>query len=165
MRRLSGASLTAAELWLLRHGDAVAHGSTASDSERELTERGREQARIAGLALRRLGVEFAVVYASPKVRARDTAQIACEAMGAAPPTLHLPLAEGFQASDALGLARRSEGERILLVGHNPDLPQIVYDTTGGHVTFKKGGVAAVEFRDRLLLALLRPSELEAIAQR
>jgi phosphohistidine phosphatase len=152
----------ARELWLLRHADAVAQAATGLDADRQLSGRGKQQAQIAGTALRRLGVEFAVVYASPKVRAHETARIACTAL-AAEPALYPPLAEGFSASEALALARGVEGARVLLVGHNPDLPQIVYDVTGAHVAFKKSGIAAIEIAQRQLLTLLRPHELEAIA--
>lgn len=155
----------AGELWLLRHGEAVAYGAATSDAARALTERGEAQARAAGAALQRLGVGFAAVYASPKVRARETARIACEAMEASPPVMHPPLAEGFSAREALALANGTEGERILLVGHNPDLAQIVYDVSGAQVAFKKGGVAATDVRHRRLLLLLRPDELDAIAAR
>lgn len=153
----------ASELWLLRHGDAAAHGSTASDADRPLTERGEQQSRTAGAALRTLGISFAAVYTSPKLRAQQTATLACEALDGVEPTLHEPLAEGFSASDALALARTVDGERILLVGHNPDLAQIVYDVSGGRVGFKKGAVAALHVRNRELLALLLPRELAAIA--
>ena len=66
--------------------------------------------------------------------------------------------------DPAVLARGVDGERVLLVGHNPDLPQIVYDVTGAYVAFKKSGIAAIDVEQRRLLMLLRPSELEAIAR-
>ena len=37
-------------IWLLRHGDAAGR---LADAERQLTDKGREQARAAGAALRR----------------------------------------------------------------------------------------------------------------
>ena len=153
----------ATELWLLRHADAVAHGSRVDDAARELTERGREQSVVAGAALRALQVEFAAVYTSPKLRADETARLACEALGIAAPIVHEPLREGFTAADALALARQVDGERLLVVGHNPDFAQVVYDVSGARVAFKKAGIAAVDLSDRLLLTLLRPHELHALA--
>ena len=44
----------AAQLWLLRHGEAVPHGSKP-DEDRELTRRGERQAEAAGAALAALG--------------------------------------------------------------------------------------------------------------
>jgi phosphohistidine phosphatase len=147
----------AAQLWLLRHGEAVPHGT--DDASRELTPRGEDQARAAGRALAAIDMVFHAVYASPKVRARDTARLACEALGVEP-VEHEPLREGFDARDAGELLAASEDQRVLVVGHNPDLAQVVYDLTGARVDFKKGGVAGI--RGRELLALLRPRELERI---
>jgi len=66
----------AQQLWMLRHGEAVPHDSKP-DAERELTPRGRLQAEAAGGALAALSAEFAACYTSPKVRARETAELAC----------------------------------------------------------------------------------------
>src|SRR5205823_5444059 len=59
-------------IWLLRHGEA-AEGSP--DSERPLTPKGEEQARAAGLARGRLGVERTACLTSPKVRAYGTTRL------------------------------------------------------------------------------------------
>jgi phosphohistidine phosphatase len=91
----------ARQLWLLRHGEAEPHGSRP-DAERRLTERGERQARAAGEALARLGIEFTEVITSPKVRARDTARLAAAAWGGEPEAYE-PLAEGFDARDALSM--------------------------------------------------------------
>ena len=72
----------ARQLWLLRHAEAEPHG-TRADSERRLTARGEAQARAAGVALARLDVMFEAVLFSPKVRARQTAELAAEAWSAA----------------------------------------------------------------------------------
>jgi phosphohistidine phosphatase len=150
----------ASQLWLLRHGEAVPHDSKP-DFDRELTPRGRKQAEDAGAALAALGIEFAACYASPKVRARETAELACERLNI-DPVDEQSLANGFSLADAVALLRAHEAdERVLVVGHEPSFSQVVYDFTGGRVDFKKGGIAAV--RDNQLIALLRPKELEAIA--
>jgi phosphohistidine phosphatase len=150
----------AAQLWLLRHGEAEPHA--ADDDSRELTARGEEQARAAGRALAALEMVFHAVYTSPKVRARRTAELACEALGLEP-IVHAPLRDGFSARDARELLAAGEDQRVLVVGHNPDFAQVVYDMTGGRVDFKKGAIAGV--RDRELIALLRPRDLDAIAGR
>lgn len=152
------------QLWLLRHGEAVPHDSKP-DHDRELTARGERQASAAGGAIARLGVEFAACYASPKIRALDTARIACRALNVEPVAVDA-IAERFDADDVAELfAAHDEDARILVVGHEPDFSQVVYDLTGGRVDFKKGGVAAVrlERRSGELLVLLRPRELESLA--
>jgi phosphohistidine phosphatase len=154
-----------AQLWLLRHGEAVPHDAKP-DSERELTARGERQAEAAGAALARLGVEFAACYASPKVRARDTARLACASLNVDPEEAS-SMANGFGVDDARELLlAHDEGARVLAVGHDPSFTQVVRDLTGARVDFKKGGIAAVELagaRGELIL-LLRPHDLETMSR-
>ena len=141
-------------LWLLRHGDA-ADGSP--DSERPLTEEGREQARVAGAALKALGVELDACLTSPKVRAADTARLACAELGVEP-HLEPKLAGGPFDAEALAAGL---GDEVLLVGHDPDFSTAVHDLTGAQVRLKKGGLAGVDSGE--LVVLLRPNELDRIA--
>jgi phosphohistidine phosphatase len=153
----------AQQLWLLRHGDAEPHGAR-HDADRRLTAKGEKQARMAGEALARLGLEFAAVYTSPRVRARDTAHLAAEALKA-DPLIHQPLSAGFDADEARALlAAAGDGARILLVGHEPDFSQTVHDLTGARIDLKKGGLAGVRVDGSAaeLIDLLRPKELEEI---
>jgi phosphohistidine phosphatase len=56
-------------------------------------------------------------------------------------------------------------KRVLLVGHEPDLSQLVFDLTGGRIDMKKGGLAGVRLgnaRRGELIALLRPRELDRL---
>jgi phosphohistidine phosphatase len=151
----------ARQLWLLRHGEAVPHDSKADD-DRELTARGERQAVAAGEALARLGVEFAGCYTSPKVRARDTARLACDALNVEPVETDA-LRESFDRRDAEELLLAHDGdERVLVVGHEPAFSQVVHDLTGARVDLKKGGIAAV--KEGELVVLLRPRELESLAR-
>jgi phosphohistidine phosphatase len=153
----------ATQLWLLRHGEAEPH-DTRPDPERRLTDRGEDQSRSAGRALAALGVTFQALYTSPKVRCRETARIAGQALGCEP-VEHAPLADGFDAQEALELALAHTGGRILVVGHNPDFTQVVADLTGARVEFKKGGVAGIRLDGTRgeLITLLRPRELDRLA--
>lgn len=155
----------APQLWLLRHGEAVPHDSKP-DAERELTPQGRRQSEAAGIALAALNVEFAACYTSPKVRARETAELACRALNIEPEDA-AALGNGFSREAALELLLPHDAEaRVLVVGHEPSFSQVVHDLTGGRVDFKKGGVAAVrvERGSGELLVLMRPRELEALAR-
>ena len=152
------------QLWLLRHGEAEPAGA-GPDAERPLTERGRAQAQAAGRALLRLGVDFDAVYASPRLRALDTARLAAAELGLRH-HVHQPLHGGFDRAAAEDLLAASGPDaRLLLVGHEPDFSRLVYDFTGGRVDFKKGGVAALRVGDDELLVLLRPREIQALAGR
>jgi phosphohistidine phosphatase len=142
-------------IWLLRHGDA-ADGSP--DAERPLTEKGEEQARVAGAALRALGVKIDACLTSPKVRAADTARIACEQLGDVEPQLEPRLSGGPFDAEALTAGL---GDEVLLVGHDPDFSVAVHDLTGAQVRLRKGGLAGLE-RGELIL-LMRPRVLKRIS--
>ena len=154
----------AAQLWLLRHGEAEPH-EARPDDERRLTERGEAQARAAGAALRHLKLEFQHVFTSPKVRAYDTAALTCEALGLEP-VVHEALACGFDRDDALELLGAvGDDQRILVVGHEPDFSQVVFDLAGGRIDLKKGGIAGIRMDRAMgeLIVLLRPREIDRLA--
>ena len=169
----------ARQLWLLRHADAEPHG-TREDSKRRLTERGERQARLAGEAIAQLGVEFEALLSSPEERALHTATVAAQAWSEqqrAKLETHPPLAEGFDARQALAVMSalpsrpRPAGEaapldRVLLIGHEPDLSTVVAELTGARIDLKKGGLAIVRIDGPggQLLVLLRPGELALIAK-
>ena len=142
-------------IWLLRHGDAE-EGAGKPDAERELTEKGERQSRDAGRALQALGVELDVCLTSPKVRAKQTAELACQ-------SLDCPIEEDERLAggdfDPLEVSA-GRGE-VMLVGHEPDFSGAVALVTGSRVKLKKGGVAALD--DHILHVLLRPKDLKAIA--
>jgi phosphohistidine phosphatase len=142
-------------IWLLRHGEA-ADGSP--DAERPLTDKGERQARAAGAALKALGVEPAVCLTSPKVRAYETARLACEPLGVEP--VHEPKLAGGPFDPEQLAAGLDEGD-VLLVGHDPDFSMAVHSATGAQVRMKKGGLAGVDKGE--LKVLLRPAELAAMA--
>jgi len=141
-------------LWLLRHGDA-ADGSP--DAERPLTKKGERQSRAAGRALKRLGVRPSACLTSPKVRAAETARLACEEL-AVEPQQDPKLAGGPFDPEALAAGL---GDDVLLVGHDPDFSTAVHSLTGAQVRMKKGGLAGIEKGE--LKVLLRPDETRAIA--
>jgi len=141
-------------LWLLRHGDA-AEGSP--DAERPLTEKGEKQARAAGRALHALGVKIDACLTSPRVRAMETARMACEPLGVEP-QLEPKLSGGPFDAEALAAGL---GDEVLLVGHDPDFSMAVHDLTGAQVRMKKGGLAGLQKGE--LSVLMRPAELKRIA--
>ena len=142
-------------LYLLRHGDA--EHETSDDAARKLTPKGERQARAAGAALAALGAEIDACLSSPKVRAAETARLACEALPGLEVELEVELAGGGFDSLALGAGRGD----VLLVGHEPDFSGEVARLTGARAKLRKGGLAIVD--GSTLQALLRPKDLERIA--
>jgi phosphohistidine phosphatase len=170
----------ARQLWLLRHADAEPHGSRP-DAERRLTERGERQARLAGRALERMEIEPDAILTSPKERALRTATLALQAWGGerlGRLRVHPPLYEGFDGPQALAaLGPLGPHGRLLAVGHEPDLSNVVAELTGARVDLKKAGLAVVRIAAGAelepggpsnaagseLVVLLRPVELALIA--
>ncbi|HET9162185.1 MAG TPA: histidine phosphatase family protein [Solirubrobacterales bacterium] len=141
-------------IYLLRHGEA--ERGDGDDAARRLTAKGERQSELAGRALAALGAEIDVCLTSPKVRAADTARLACEALGLEP-EIAGNLAEG--SFDSLDL---SAGRGVaMLVGHEPDFSNEIARLTGARAKLRKGGLAIVD--GSTLLALLRPADLAAIA--
>src|SRR5438046_1514465 len=109
-------------LWLLRHAEAA---DGYPDDDRPLTERGQQQAEDAGRALERLGVHLDACLSSPKVRAMQTAELACAPLGVEVTADRRLSGEPFDAIDLVaGLGS------VLLVGHDPSFSLTLHDLTG-----------------------------------
>jgi phosphohistidine phosphatase len=141
-------------IYLLRHGDAE-HGNS-DDAARRLTPKGEQQAAAAGRALATLGAAIDDGLTSPKVRAAETARLACSVLGLEPEVAE-ELRGGPFDSHALTAGRGN----ALLVGHEPDFSGEVARLTGANVKLRKGGLAIVD--GGTLVALLRPKDLATIA--
>jgi phosphohistidine phosphatase len=140
-------------LWLLRHAEAA---DGEPDEERPLTDKGRTQAEAAGRSLARLGEEIDVCLSSPKRRAVETAELACEPLGievTVEPALAGHPVDVSEITAGLG--------NVLLVGHDPSFSLLLHDLTGAQARMKKGGLAGIAKGE--LIVLLRPAELAAIA--
>jgi phosphohistidine phosphatase len=143
-----------AVIYLLRHGEA--ERGDGDDAARRLTGEGERQSQVAGRALAALGAKIDACLTSPKVRAAETARLACAALEIEPEVAGELREGGF---DSLALAA-GRGE-TMLVGHNPYFGEEIARLTGANAKLRKGGLAIVD--GGTLVALLRPAELTAIA--
>ncbi len=141
------------ELYILRHGIAVDPGAAGMpDEQRPLTEKGIKRMRQIAVGLCALDLELDRIVTSPLPRARATAEIVAAALDAGDrlETANV-LATG---SDAGRIERwlRDRGEaRLMLVGHNPTLSDLVSLLVLGATMplicdLKKGGIAALARR-------------------
>jgi phosphohistidine phosphatase len=143
-------------IWILRHGDAEA-GEGKPDADRDLNEKGEQQSVNAGRALKKLAVELDVCLTSPKVRAKRTAELACDVLGA-----EVEVDDRLAGGDFDPMELVAGRGEVMLVGHEPDCSQAVALATGSRVKMKKGGLAA--FDDHILHLLMRPKDLRRIAE-
>jgi len=141
-------------LWLLRHAEAE---DGLPDDQRPLTERGVMQADAAGRALAVLDIHLDACLTSPKLRAVQTAERACEPLGVQVTVEPALCGEPFDVRElTAGLGD------VLLVGHDPSFSLLLHDLTGAQSRMKKGGLAGISKGE--LVTLLRPNELSAIAK-
>jgi phosphohistidine phosphatase len=122
------------ELLILRHAKSAWDTPAATDYDRPLNGRGKRDAPRMGAWLHAQGLVPDHVVASPARRARQTARRACKALGLDPEQVdwqtRLYLAD---LSTLLAVLADCPGDarRVLLVGHNPGLEELlVY--LGGH---------------------------------
>jgi phosphohistidine phosphatase len=140
-------------LWLLRHAEAA---DGLPDDDRPLTERGIRQAEAVGQALERLGTHLDACLSSPKLRAVQTAELACAPLGLQVTADRRLSGEPFDALDLVaGLGD------VLLVGHDPSFSMTLHTLTGAQSRMRKGGLAGIAKGE--LVTLLRPTEISAIA--
>lgn len=136
------------ELYILRHGIAVDHGTPGyeRDSDRPLTKEGIRKMEEIAHAMKRLEISFDVILSSPYVRARQTAEITAEG---------LDLKKNLKFSDHLTVEgdpedliaeihkNYAQAESLLLVGHEPSLSTLisvlVANTDYSILALKKGG--------------------------
>lgn len=141
-------------IYLLRHGEA--EQGSGDDAARQLTAKGERQSEDAGKALARLGVKIDACLTSPKVRAADTAKLACQALAVEPEVVPALGGGEFDSGDL----EAGRGD-TMLVGHEPSFSNEIARLTGAKVKLRKGGLAIVD--GSTLQALLRPDDLAAIA--
>lgn len=145
------------DLLVIRHaiaGDREEWARTGRpDHERPITDEGRERMRENARALRRLVPALDLLATSPFVRAVETAEVVAAAFDDIGITDAPVLAHGRSPQEVGGwLAARAE-QHIAIVGHEPDLGQLVSWLVCGTVTagigLKKGGAALVRFAGTL----------------
>jgi phosphohistidine phosphatase len=141
-------------LHLLRHAHAGDperwHGD---DAERPLSEKGRRQAERLGRLLAASDDAPDLFITSPKVRARETAEIVAGALKV-PVVVDRRLGGGLDLSTLSEiLTAHADGERPCVVGHDPDFSELLGALLGlATVPMRKGAIARVDVSGRALVA-------------
>lgn len=155
------------QLFLVRHAEAVEHGSAGSDAARELTPRGAARFRECVRGLAHLEVRLGRVLTSPLVRARQTADLL---LPLGEESLVPEVCEELAAPPSPGLLQRLAGETVALVGHEPWIGALAGLLATGApeaaLPMKKGAVAWLEghpsFGAMHLIAFLPPRVLRRL---
>jgi phosphohistidine phosphatase len=127
-------------LYLVRHAQAA---PGEPDELRPLTREGREQARALGERLRDEEARPDAVLTSPLLRARETGGELARALEIeAEPDERL--APGASVEDVRAVIE-GRGERVVVVGHQPDCGEIAAALTGGpEPPFPAAGLVVLE---------------------
>jgi phosphohistidine phosphatase len=130
------------KLYFFRHAEA--EPGLSNDFERRLTRRGTRRTETAAQVLLALGISPAHFYSSPRIRARQTAEILADAL-----EMDVELEDGLDFGFDLDVVERlaeglDEGSELMFVGHEPSMSEVVGDLIGGEVAMKKGGMARVD---------------------
>jgi phosphohistidine phosphatase SixA len=134
------------ELGILRHADAGdPYAWTGDDALRPLSRKGRRQAERLGAFLRSVGYTPGLLITSPKLRARETADLVAEPFGVEV-VVDDRLAIGFGLAElSASLAAVGLPQRPIIVGHDPDFSMLLADLCGGaEVPLRKGTYARVD---------------------
>jgi phosphohistidine phosphatase len=139
-------------IFILRHGEAGTHASLPSkDSERPLTESGRNEVEKVAESLLGLRIEFDRIATSPLKRAKDTAEIVVKVYDTSAPKLEVwdeLRPEGSKTDLITRLSKLKQDSDIMLVGHEPYLSTLIGEIISGsavsRIVLKKAGVAKVQ---------------------
>jgi len=136
---------------LLRHGIAEEKSAAKADSDRSLTSEGHARMKQIAKGLERAFPKAQVIYSSPLLRATQTALWVSKGYRSRIKVNTTEvLASGASASQAKKFIDGIKDRRIILVGHEPNLTEIMHELTGlsgaGGVELKKGGCYGVRLR-------------------
>jgi phosphohistidine phosphatase len=146
---------TSMKIYLIRHSNAVDLGTPGydDDSQRPLTEKGRDKMNGIASALRKLKVEPNLIVSSPYVRARQTAEILAKV---------LKFKKGLSFSEALipmgnpedmigEINEKYSVDELVLVSHEPCISNLVATLIAGSpdisINVKNGGVCCLSADD------------------
>jgi phosphohistidine phosphatase len=134
------------EIYILRHGIAVERGTRGydKDSDRPLTKEGQEKMHQIAAVFASMDLQLDLILSSPYLRAKQTAKIVAEAVGI-DVTYSESLEPDGNARDLTAEINDEKPQRVMLVGHEPGLSQLISvliaGTADGNIELKKGGLA------------------------
>ena len=137
------------KLILIRHAAAIDRGEAGiPDERRYLTPEGRAYFRKTARTMRAAGIAPNLIVTSPLLRAVQTADILAERLKyAGPLVIADELEPGFDLPALKQLlARAGKAGEVCLVGHEPDLSQLVAEllSLAHGFRFRKGSALSLE---------------------
>lgn len=136
-------------LLLLRHAKSSWEDDSLPDHERPLNKRGKKTAPMMGRLIKREGLVPDLILSSTAVRAQKTAEAAAKACKYHGPVELRDSLYLATSGDLLAEASNVEDDgvtRLMLVGHNPGMEDLVSLLSGRRQTFPTAALAVFELR-------------------
>lgn len=139
------------KLILMRHAEAEPGDAYAEDALRPLTVEGAKTQKKVAQALKRMGVMPQRIFTSPRLRARQTAEITAQVLELNHVLVEsAALGDDYSLNNVLALLRDyTDKETILCVGHEPDLSALagalLCPASKPRIKFVKSGVLGLKF--------------------
>ena len=137
------------EIYILRHGNAEeAHGGMR-DADRALTSEGAKKLQHVLRRARAIDVQPPVILTSPYRRARETAQVAAEALRNGSSLLETPALTPDSSPEAVWdeIRVHKSDAQIMIVGHEPLLSSVyayLLNAASVQIVVKKGSLGRID---------------------
>jgi len=135
------------EIILYRHAEAETPDGGRPDHERRLTPKGRTTAQLVGSRLRVHNVIPERVLCSDARRAVETAELSAETAGVPAAPERVPELYTGGADEYIGIFADQPAElnRVMVIGHNPVVEEVLERFTGAHRRMRPGEAAVLQF--------------------
>jgi phosphohistidine phosphatase len=132
-------------LLILRHAQSSWKDNNLPDHERPLNKRGRSDAPRVGELIRQENILPDMILCSTARRARDTIKAVIEKSGYAGEVNYIPDLYQADIADILTILGELEDtiSSVLLVGHNPELEELVQTITEADVHIPTAALALI----------------------
>ena len=133
-------------LLLLRHAKSISTEGKFADFDRPLSDRGREEARRIGRYIKQQTIQLDFVLSSPAVRARETTESVlqfAELRSEARYEDRIYEATPFSLTEVVSQVD-DDRKRVLLVGHNPAMEELLGLLTGHPNHMSTAALAEIE---------------------
>jgi phosphohistidine phosphatase len=137
------------EIYILRHGMAEEAHSGMRDADRALTPEGAKKLQHVLRRARAIDVQPPVILTSPYRRARETAQVAAEALRNGSSLLETPALTPDSSPEAVWNEIRvhKSDAQIMIVGHEPLLSSVyayLLNAAVVQIDVKKGSLGRID---------------------
>lgn len=137
------------EIYILRHGNAAEPHAGMRDADRPLTPEGASKLQLVMRRARAMGVEPPSILTSPYRRAKETAQVAAEALRGESTLVETRALTPDSSPELVWdeIRAHKKDQQVMIVGHEPLLSAVYAYLLGSgsvQVDVKKGSLGRVD---------------------